>query len=188
MTFSLVQLFHTPGLAANRTVQHFYVLCYSPVCTSHPLKLSLVAQLLLYEPLAVAAAHILTRWVLIPQYTIYRHNGRRHLCSTFKLECSLYKRAFVHGQIVTGIHSILARCEMRVTSALLCTIAIPVLHHGVHTLHAPPFILGCCLESITVCPGHIRSQLRVFAKGTVEAEPARIGSYIHLRRQGCSNT
>ena len=188
MTLSLVKLFHTPRLTAYRTVKHFNILCYSPVGTCYTLKLCFIAQLLLYQPLAIAAAHVLARWVLIPQYTIYRHHGRGHLCTALKLEGPLYKRAFVHRQVVSGIYSILSRCEVRVTPALLCTITIPVFNHGVHTLHAPPFVLGCCLECIAVCTGHIRSQLRVLSECTIESEPAWIGSYVYLRRQGSCNT
>ena len=58
MTFCLVEGFHAPGLAANRTVQHLDILRNTPVGTGYTLESGLIAQLLLDEPSAIAAADI----------------------------------------------------------------------------------------------------------------------------------
>ena len=75
VTLSLIELLHSPGLTATRTVQYLHILGDAPVSTGHAFELRLITKLLLDEPLAVAATHILARRILIPQDTIDRHDS-----------------------------------------------------------------------------------------------------------------
>ena len=75
MTLSLVEGFHAPGLAADRTVEHLDILGDAPVGTDHALELRFISELLLDEPLAVAATHILARGILIPENAVDGHDG-----------------------------------------------------------------------------------------------------------------
>ena len=59
MTLSLVEGFHTPGLATNRTVEHLDILRDTPVGTDYTLESRLIAQLLLDEPVTITATHVL---------------------------------------------------------------------------------------------------------------------------------
>ena len=184
VALGLCQMFHAPRFTANRGVEHLHVFGDSPVGTHHALKLRLLAQLPLYHPLAETASYILTRGILPPQDAVDGHHGRGHLGASLQPEGTLHKRALVHGEVVAGIDGILARGEMGVSAALLCAIAIPVLHHRIHTLIPPPFRRRSGLECVAIGTGHIGGQLRVFAERPAETEPTRVGGNVDLRRQG----
>ena len=104
------------------------------------------------------------------------------------MEGALYERTLMHLTIIAWIDGIFARGIVRVATSFLSSIAIPMFHHCVDTLLAPALSLGGGLECITIGASHIGSQLRILTKGATEARPTGIGSNIHLRRQGRSDT
>ena len=183
----LRQRLHAPRLAAHRTVEHFHILRDGPVCADDALKLSLLAQLLLDEPLAVTATHVLTRRILVPQDAVDRHHGRSHLCTALQFEGTVDERQLVLRQIVAGIDGILARGKVGVAPTFLRSVAIPVFHHRIDASHPPSARIRRCLEGIAIGPCHLCGQQRVFAKGAAKARPPWIRGDIHLRRQGCGD-
>ena len=94
-------------------------------------------------------------------------------------------------EIIARIDGILAITEVRVTTTFLSTITIPMLHHCIDRLITPGafdrLISRRGLESVAIGTSHVGGKVGIVTKSTAEAAPARIGSDVHLWREGSGN-
>ena len=189
MTFGHGHILYTPA-HATETLDSIVVEHDVPVGASHTVEMILLAKLLGNHPLAVAAAHIFAQRTLVPEDAVDRHHSRSHTRAIVQLKRTFGKRLQMLLEIIARIDGILAITEVRVTTALLCTIAIPMLHHRIDRLITPGtfdrLVGRRGLESVAIGAGHIGGKVGIVAESAAETAPTGIGGDIHLWREGRS--
>ena len=177
--------FDAPGLSAAGIVHTGVVQGDSPVRAHDAVESGFLAERLSDDPPGEGAANLLARGILSPQDGVSGHDGRCTAGAAFQLEGAFHEGAQVLFQVVAGEDSILAVGKVAVTAALLGSVAVPVLGHGVHAPVTPgavdPFPFGTGLEAVAIGPGQVRGQVRILSEGAVETPPARFRGNVHLR-------
>ena len=190
VTFGHGHILYTPA-HATETLDSIVVEHDVPVGASHTVEMILLAKLLGNHPLTVAAAHIFTQRALVPENAVDRHHSRSHARAIVQLERTFGKRLQMLLEIIAWIDGILAITEVRVTTALLCTITIPMLHHRIDRLITPGtfdrLVGRRGLESVAIGAGHIGGKVGIIAESAAETAPTGIGGDVDLWREGRGN-
>ena len=108
------EFLHAPGLATAGIVHGGVVGGDGPVGAYHTFEMGLIAQLLLDEPAAVAAAHVLAGGILLPENTVDGHDSGSHRRTTGQFESSFGEGTFMHGKVAAGVYGELAVGEVGV--------------------------------------------------------------------------
>ncbi|MNL05588.1 hypothetical protein D3C87_1261940 [compost metagenome] len=152
----------------------------APVGQDHAFEAVFAAQQIRQHGLAEAGRHLfqgdaVDRDIAVRQ-SIGRHDGSR-----LGRE-GAFERFHVVGEVVARVGHVAAIVIVAVVTLFRGAVADPVLDDGHHAAVMQARVP--VLEALDIVLHHALGQVRVFAKGAVDARPARLGGQIGLRRQG----